>query len=276
MRAVSFEDGLAIHGTFPDKEALDLVQRTLPGGKLGLCIADPPYGNIVGNLANWDRVGEDDKLFAAWMVDWTKKLEAISIPGAALYVFGGIGKPADGDKPPFRPFYRYLVDVEHETGYRLSTHITWKKKRAYGIQWGYLFTREELAYFVLGDVKKPRKFTVPLLDTKRGYAGYSEKYPAKSEFLRRTNVWDDITEILKGKTHVNQKPKRLMEIPIEVHTDPGDWVLDPFAGSGTTAHAARKLGRRWIVIEQDSSEFEKMVESMRSDNPISDAPISLS
>ena len=116
---------------------------------------------------------------------------------------------------------------------------------------------------MLGDVKHPRKFTVPLLERKRGYAGYNEKYPAKSDFLRRTNVWDDITEILKDKTHATQKPVRLMEIPIEVHTEPGEWVLDPFAGSGTTAHAARNLGRRWIVVERDGDEFEKMVDSLR-------------
>lgn len=261
---VPFPDGLAIHGEFPSTGVLSAIEGAVK--KLPLVIADPPYGNIVNE--EWDKIEVDDREFARWMIDWTKKLEAISLPGAGLYVWGGIGKPAEGDKPPFRPFYRYVVEAERETGYRLSTHITWKKKRAYGIQWGYLFTREELAYFVLGDIKKPRKFTVPLLDVKRGYEGYNKNYPAKSEFLRRTNVWDDITEILKGKTHVNQKPTRLMEIPIEVHTEPDEWVLDPFAGSGTTAHAARKLGRRWVVVERDPVEFEKMVESLRSDKPV--------
>jgi len=85
------------------------------------------------------------------------------------------------------------------------------------------------------------------------------KYPAKSEFLRRSNVWDDITEIMRGKTHINQKPLRLMEIPIETHTEPGEWVLDPFAGSGTTAFAARKLGRKFVVVEEDHVEFDKII-----------------
>lgn len=259
VRVVAFPDGIAIHGEFPSSGVLSAITRVVP--KLPLVIADPPYGNIVKEA--WDRTTMDDRAFARWMIGWTSKIETISEPGAALYVFGGIGKPRDGKTPPFRPFYRYMLDVELETGYRLSSHITWKKKRAYGIQWGYLFTREELAYFVLGDVKRPRKFTVPLLDRKRGYAGYNEKYPAKSEFLRRTNVWDDITEILKDKTHATQKPVRLMEIPIEVHTEPGEWVLDPFAGSGTTARAARNLGRRWIVVERDADEFEKMVDGLR-------------
>lgn len=258
-QVVEFEDGLAIRGTFPDPDLLALIAKT--AGPLPLVIADPPYGNIVNKA--WDKIKVDDRMFCQWMIDWTSKLEKLSLPGAALYVWGGVGLPRDGKKPPFRPFLRYLVEVELQTGYQLSTPITWKKRRAYGIQWGYLFTREELAYLVLGDHKEPRRFEVPLLDTKRGYAGYDPRYPAKSEFFRRTNVWDDVTEIMRGKTHINQKPQRLMEIPIEVHTNPGEWVLDPFAGSGTTAFAARQLGRRFIIVEEDPVEFDKIVAGLR-------------
>lgn len=261
MKSVSFKDGIAIHGAFPDSDVLTAVFSKT--GRLPLVIADPPYGNIVDE--EWDRIEEDDQTFCKWMVDWTHKIEQMSLPGSALYVWGGVGLPRDGKTPPFRPFLRYLVQAEIETNYTLSTPITWKKKRAYGIQWGYLFTREELAFFILGNHKQPRKFTVPLLETKRGYAGYNEKYPAKSEFFRRTNVWDDVTEIMRGKTHVNQKPRRLMEIPIEVHTERNEWVLDPFAGSGTTAHAARSLDRRFVVVEKDPTEFEKMVASLRGE-----------
>jgi DNA modification methylase len=76
-------------------------------------------------------------------------------------------------------------------------------------------------------------------------------------------VWTDITEIFQGKVHVAQKPQRLMEIPIEIHTQKGEYVLDPFAGSGTTAHAARALGRKFVVVEQNKDTFEKMVESLK-------------
>jgi DNA modification methylase len=190
------------------------------------------------------------------MLKWTTQLAALSAPGAALYIWGGIGRPG------FRPFYRFLTEVEERTPYQLSSHITWAKKRAYGIQWGYLFTREELAYLVLGDIKKPRCFNVPLLETKRSYAGYDPKYPAKSEFYRRTNVWTDITEILRGKVHATQKPDRTSEIPIEVHTRPGEWVLDPFAGSGTTGRAARTLKRRFVLVERDPESFALCVKSL--------------
>ena len=48
----------------------------------------------------------------------------------------------------------------------------------------------------------------------------------------------------------NQKPERLIELLISFFTNPGDLVLDFFAGSGTTAAVAHKMGRRWITIEQ--------------------------
>jgi DNA modification methylase len=173
-----------------------------------------------------------------------------------MYVWGGIGKPH------FRPFYRYLADVENRTKWQLANHITWSKKRAYGVSHNYLFTREECAYLTLGDIKKPRMFNIPLLDEKRGYAGYNNKYPAKSEFLRRTNVWRDITEIMQGKVHVCQKPEKLAEIMIATHTTDGEWVLDPFAGSGSTGLAARRMGRRFVLVEQDERAVNVILDRM--------------
>ncbi len=69
-----------------------------------------------------------------------------------------------------------------------------------------------------------------------------------------TNVWTDIAwegiaaeggvRFKKGK-----KPEKLLRRCLELCTQPGDLVLDAFAGSGTTAAVAHKLGRRWIAIE---------------------------
>ena len=47
----------------------------------------------------------------------------------------------------------------------------------------------------------------------------------------------------------NLKPERLIERVIHIATSPGDWVLDSFAGSGTTGAVAHKMGRRWIMVE---------------------------
>ena len=47
----------------------------------------------------------------------------------------------------------------------------------------------------------------------------------------------------------NPKPESLLRRIIHIATNPGDWILDPFAGSGTTGAVAHKMGRRWIMVE---------------------------
>jgi adenine-specific DNA-methyltransferase len=47
-----------------------------------------------------------------------------------------------------------------------------------------------------------------------------------------------------------KKPERLLRRLLSMFTHPGDWVLDPFAGSGTAGAAAQKMGRRWLMIER--------------------------
>lgn len=69
-----------------------------------------------------------------------------------------------------------------------------------------------------------------------------------------TNVWSDIPfqGIAREGGVVfprNKKPEKLVARILEMASDPGDWVLDPFLGSGTTAAVAQKLGRRWLGIE---------------------------
>lgn len=252
-----FKDGLTINGDCTDSQVLDEVKNYLQDKGLqgaSLIFTDPPYGNIIDE--KWDKTKLGEKQFAAWMVDWTRQWCDVLDDGGAFYVWGGVGKKN------FRPFFQYMLDVETET-FQLANLITWKKKRAYGVPRNYIFTREELAYFVKGRAERPKKFHIPYLEDKRGYAGYNKKYPAKSEFYRRTNVWTDITEIFKGKKHPTEKPAKLAQLPIEIHTDPGDYVIDMFAGSGSTAHAARLLGRNFILVEKDPAYYEKLVESLR-------------
>ena len=52
-----------------------------------------------------------------------------------------------------------------------------------------------------------------------------------------------------GNAFDTPKPERLLKRVIEIATSPGDWVLDSFAGSGTTGAVAHKMGRRWIMVE---------------------------
>jgi site-specific DNA-methyltransferase (adenine-specific) len=66
-----------------------------------------------------------------------------------------------------------------------------------------------------------------------------------------TNDWDDITSIGSGEElgYPTQKPLALLERIINVSSNPGNIVLDPFCGCGTVVHAAHKLERPWIGID---------------------------
>jgi adenine-specific DNA-methyltransferase len=59
----------------------------------------------------------------------------------------------------------------------------------------------------------------------------------------------EIRELQVGETFSTPKPEKLLGKVLEIATDPGDIVLDSFAGSGTTGAVAHKMGRKWIMIE---------------------------
>lgn len=253
MRIIEFSDGIAINGSFGALEVSELVFKI--AGKLPLITNDPPYFNIVNE--GWDKSKLDDVACCKQLIQWTKACEDISLPGATLIMFGGTGKIR------FRPYWRYCIEVEHQTNYQIAMPIVWQKRRAYGVKSNYLYTREELLFMVLGNAKKPLTFNIPYLDKERGYDGYNKRYPALSKFLRRGSVWNDITEMFSGKIHPTQKPEKLMEVIIATHSNKGDFVGDMFAGSGSTATAARKLDRRFVVVEKDPIIFDTMIENIR-------------
>ena len=81
------------------------------------------------------------------------------------------------------------------------------------------------------------------------YVRFLDDFPAQQV----TNLWDDISGAEQsrsvGKMYVVQTSTRLVERCILMSTDPGDLVLDPTCGSGTTAYVAEQWGRRWITVD---------------------------
>ncbi|MCE9589746.1 MAG: site-specific DNA-methyltransferase [Planctomycetes bacterium] len=72
----------------------------------------------------------------------------------------------------------------------------------------------------------------------------------------------------KEKTgYPTQKPIAILERIIKVHTNPGDTVLDFFAGSGTTGHAAHKLGRHAVLIDNNPQALRVMAKRLAAANP---------
>ncbi|MDG4550144.1 MAG: site-specific DNA-methyltransferase [Candidatus Contendobacter sp.] len=81
-----------------------------------------------------------------------------------------------------------------------------------------------------------------------GYRRYLSDFPASAV----TNVWDDIGGIQSRtdpKVYVVQTATEAIKRCLLMTTDPGDLVLDPTCGSGTTAYVAEQWGRRWITID---------------------------
>ena len=78
------------------------------------------------------------------------------------------------------------------------------------------------------------------------YIRFFNDFPARP----LNNFWDDtISSFMADKVYVVQTNVKVVERCIQMTTDPGDLVLDPTCGSGTTAHVAESWGRRWITID---------------------------
>jgi site-specific DNA-methyltransferase (adenine-specific) len=80
-----------------------------------------------------------------------------------------------------------------------------------------------------------------------------KRYLDEQEGIAQTDVWTDIfpinSQAQERLGYPTQKPVALLERIVAASSNPGDVVLDPFCGCGTTVHAAEKLGRRWIGID---------------------------
>jgi adenine-specific DNA-methyltransferase len=76
------------------------------------------------------------------------------------------------------------------------------------------------------------------------YKRFLDDFPA----YEINNIWEDIS-VGTGKIYVVETPVSVIQRCVLMSTDPGDLVLDPTCGSGTTAYVAEQWGRRWITIE---------------------------
>ena len=89
---------------------------------------------------------------------------------------------------------------------------------------------------------------------------YTREYAPAVPTRPHPSIWNDLHTTRQTKAHLKAllgeegmfdtpKPEDLVSRIIGICTNPGDWVLDSFAGSGTTGAASHKMGRRWIMVE---------------------------
>jgi DNA modification methylase len=214
---------------------------TLQDESVELVLTDPPYFEITKE--GWDNQWKSEADYVEWLGFILKDLQPKLTKTGSLVFFMGLGK--HGVHPIFD-----LVQNLERSYYTFRNWITWKKRRAYGKSHDYLYCREEILWFSKSPERTEVTFHIPLLDEKRGYAGFNENYPAKSEFKRVSNVWDDLPELMRPR-RACEKPAAVLQRLIATHSNPGDLVVDVCAGTGTTEDAALKLVRRFVGCEPD-------------------------
>jgi DNA modification methylase len=156
--------------------------KAAPDNCIDLILIDPPYYGIVDD--SWDNQWKNEAEYVDWLVEIICTFQPSLKPTASLLMFGAIGKHGS------HPFWEVCKRLE-AFGWCYRNIITLKKRRAYGKSHDYLFCREDIAWFSASHERTELTFNIPLLNEKRGYAGFNAKYPAKSEFKRVSNVWTD-------------------------------------------------------------------------------------
>lgn len=225
-----------LHGTFAEQVA------QLPDGSIDLIVTDPPYNvstdrvftfagrsAISQDMGTWDH--QDDDAYLADFADWAATFFRLLRDGGSGYVFC-----AD----------RYLSHcwrlLEH-AGLQVHTSLVWYKTNP-GTQVHHTTFRratEFLLYFTkgtattfhwLGENEMHNHLTLPVC------GGNERLKTAQGETL-----------------HPTQKPEALIAHLLEVSSNRGDLVFDGFAGTGTTAAVAKRMGRRCIAIELNATYY---------------------
>ncbi len=214
--------------------------------KIDLSFLDPPFNQDKAYNA-WDDNLPPEKYWE-WMREICAKVYASTSDGGAIY-FMQREKNTE-----------FVLQCLRDTGWTFQNLIIWKKKTS-AVPGTKRFGKhyQVIAFATRG--KTPRVFHRLRIDPPLP-PGYKH---ARENGMFVTDVWDDIRELTSGyfagdealrdadgnRLHKQQAPIQLLLRIILSSTNPGDIVLDPFAGSGTTLVVAEQLGRKSIGIELD-------------------------
>ena len=225
-------------------------------GAFQTIIADPPYFQVQTE-EDWDNrwPGEDDYL--AWCRLWVETAAAHLAPDGIFYIFGQPGKRE-----------HVWLHLCSELTRALAFHdlIIWDRAVGYNERRDSFTPQFEMilalrhpgsekVFFDKDAVRTPYDE-----ETIRKYSA-DKRYKdpvAREAHLRKGKYATNIIRVpsLKGNSkekvgHPTQKPLALVDKLVRSSSRPGDLVLDPFLGSGTTAVACERTGRRWVGIEKD-------------------------
>jgi DNA modification methylase len=242
--------------------------QQLPDACVDLAFADPPFN--VGYHYDVYQDRRPNGEYLAWAEQWLAAVARVLKPEGSVFV-------AIGDE--FAAEHKVRLDA---LGLTLRNWIVWHY--TFGVNCTRKFNRSHA--HILYYVKDAKRFTfnadavrVPsarLLKYADPRANPKGKVPndawildpaaSRNHFQEDADTWHlpRICGTFKERTtHPCQMPEAVLERIIRVASNPGDIVLDPFAGSGTTLAVAKRLGRRWIGYELSESYAESIQSRIR-------------
>ena len=236
----------------------------LPDNCVHLVVTSPPY--------NASKAYDDDLTLTDYLNllhDVFKECYRVLTPGGRMVV-----NVANLGRKPYIPLSSHVNLIMHEIGFMHRGEVIWDKSASAGSScaWGSFQSasnpclrdiHEYMLMFSKGDYKLPR--------TKNERSEGRIDTISKDDFIKQTkSIWSFSTESARRVNHPAPFPVELPNRCIEMFTFLGDVVLDPFLGSGTTAVAAKQLGRIYVgcdISEEYCSISERRLESTNAFNP---------
>lgn len=229
-------------------DALQILPR-LPKNSVDLLVVDPPY-NLTKSFSGIVFRQQSGADYEAWFHSWVSLAVPLLRPSASVYVCSEWRSSA-------------AVQRVLETYFVVQNRITWEREKGRGALRNWKNCSEDIWFCTLGDhyffdveaVKQKRRVLAPYRDGDGRPRDWSEEATGNFRVTHPSNLWTDISvpfwSMPENTDHPTQKPEKLIAKLILASSRPGDLVLDPFLGSGTTSVVAKKLGRRFIGIEQE-------------------------
>ncbi len=227
------------------------VLPLLPQASVDLLIADPPY-NLSKTYNSSVFTKQSQSEYEAWTNAWIELVVPLLKPTASVYVCS-----------EWRSSGVIQRVLEHH--FIVKNRITWEREKGRGAARNWKNNSEDIWFCVVSEdyffdveaVKQKRRVLAPYRDGNGQPKDWAEEADGAFRVTHPSNLWTDITvpfwSMPENTDHPTQKPEKLIAKLILASSRPGDVALDPFLGSGTTSVVAKKLGRRYIGIEQEET-----------------------
>lgn len=235
------------------------VMKQIPDNSVDMTFADPPFN--LGKRYNSYYDKKEVEEYLGWCNQWLSEMVRITKPTGSIFVH---------NIPRWLIFFAsHLNEIAH-----FRHWIAWNAMGAplgktllpkhYGVLW---YTKDPKD-FKFYDIREPHPRCRKCRIIQQDYGGKKDQLHPIGPLI--SDVWTDIHRIRHKKRrdeHPCQLPIPLLERLILMTTDEEDIVLDPFIGTGTSAVAAKRLGRRYIAIDIDPKYVEITKENLRTNAP---------